>query len=583
MNTLEEAFENYLNSDDSLAMQIDSPWGSGKTYTVQHSLTKIAENNKYNVVYMSVNGMNHLKSIEEKLNKYTLISKSIGNKNQKYYKYFNGILNVIDSGLFSNNISNKVNGTLSSISQLLADIDKGKISYEKTLIFVDDFERCNVEIQDLMGLLSITLYSWHCKMVIISNESEIRSEKYLRSKEKLINKTIAMKVDYYRIAYKILNNKLSDEVSNEILNWICELTKSLIDILNMNNIRTLLSIISSFKQLNALIVQSNLTNDKGQDFLLKSGYLSIFIYTNMIRENLNINASWLSMYIFNENKKEKDYLDNIKSKLFNYMKYFNLQSEIATLVSKNYMNINNYIDSLELYFDTKIDYEFNKIFSELKNFRLKNDEEVLQNELDIIEYYHKNDLSIENKMDMYDYLLFLDRNNLLLLDFKINDLRIDIESFIEKSNNFEYYHKLVDFDKSHNSNFKTFISELIKKKTLSSEKNEVCNYLEKMLENKQEIAYPNFKNDLSFKNIFSFIMSQKDIAKKLTNTAIIGINNSLEMNSGRYELYDCKDIPSLLDFNDMISDLKNETKDNVMLYNINLLQKNLDKLLNNNK
>lgn len=60
------------------------------------------------------------------------------------------------------------------------------INVKDKIVIIDDFERCRLPVRDTLGLISNLLDDDCCKVIIISNDNEIRGKEYTSYKEKVI-------------------------------------------------------------------------------------------------------------------------------------------------------------------------------------------------------------------------------------------------------------------------------------------------------------------------------------------------------------------------------------------------------------
>ena len=171
-----KAIRDYVNNDKAnYAVLINGVWGSGKTYLYEHELKKEilkTENGKSNRkanIYISLYGITSV----EQLSKELLISflmevKLRGDKNKKkLYKQMNRAM-----GIFSKTFSFSING-------LSIDIDKGieqiknNIQFKDMIISFDDFERCNIPVNELFGVINNLVEHCNCKVIILADEDNI--------------------------------------------------------------------------------------------------------------------------------------------------------------------------------------------------------------------------------------------------------------------------------------------------------------------------------------------------------------------------------------------------------------------------
>ena len=76
-----------------------------------------------------------------------------------------------------------------------------------SLLIFDDWERCSINIENILGYINSFVESQDLKVVIIANEEEISTEpeKYKKIKEKLIGKTFEISPDFSGALNEVLN------------------------------------------------------------------------------------------------------------------------------------------------------------------------------------------------------------------------------------------------------------------------------------------------------------------------------------------------------------------------------------------
>lgn len=185
---LNENFNRYYKT-----VLISGNWGVGKTYYVKQFLE-----GKINSIYISLFGKNNIDDI--KMDIYSELNKNnIKAKGWKIRKKLEGLQIGID--IFS-----------ITLPQMKLNIEKVIEKYQKeNVIFVfDDLERKSekITIEEILGFIEWLNQIDKVKIIILSNEDEMKDEKYNRFKEKVIQKT-----------YKI--NNYSEDASLSIMNYKC--------------------------------------------------------------------------------------------------------------------------------------------------------------------------------------------------------------------------------------------------------------------------------------------------------------------------------------------------------------------------
>jgi nucleoside-triphosphatase THEP1 len=221
MHSLNQIIDNYLQSEETYALQIDGEWGVGKTYFIKNNvLEKLKEKNNY-PVYFSAYGFNNLNDLKKELF-YQIISALSSNKNilasiSKLNKKFKKFSSVLDDGKLKS-IGLISDWILESYNNAKLD---SSVSEQSVVIFIDDLERISKEIdlKDLLGfVLNELLEKMKCKVIFLSNSSEIpNSMEFKKIKEKVISRTVKFKYDMSTIEAMVLkasrNNFIQDNSS----------------------------------------------------------------------------------------------------------------------------------------------------------------------------------------------------------------------------------------------------------------------------------------------------------------------------------------------------------------------------------
>lgn len=179
----------YLKERPVGAILINGKWGSGKTHFWKNHLEDLVKENKLIPVYVSLNGINSIKDMEQQ----TIVA-FLARVRGKQAKFWN---NVIGTALTGLNIT-----TQKAIDSGLGDIIRGmglsKIPMEKYVVCFDDLERCKLPIAESLGFINRFLEHQFLKTIIMADESEIPEkevEEYNKKKEKVISRVLGFEVD----------------------------------------------------------------------------------------------------------------------------------------------------------------------------------------------------------------------------------------------------------------------------------------------------------------------------------------------------------------------------------------------------
>ncbi|HDZ8878465.1 TPA: hypothetical protein RUX67_002506 [Aeromonas dhakensis] len=187
----------YFNLDKSpeYAILIDGEWGAGKSWFIQKALNDLNGNSgKY--LYVSLYGMSNFSEIEDAF--FEQMHPVLSSRGMKI------TAKILKSTLKATiKLDLDGNGDKETATNLSLD-SLGLPSYLKStsgyILVFDDIERCSINIGDLLGYINQFIEHHGYKVVLIANESEIKSggdddKHYLRTKEKLIGRTFKIEPD----------------------------------------------------------------------------------------------------------------------------------------------------------------------------------------------------------------------------------------------------------------------------------------------------------------------------------------------------------------------------------------------------
>lgn len=552
-----EELINYIyNTKINYALLLSGTWGCGKTFFIKEFIKELEQKNelsKINVIYISLYGMHDIAEIKNKI-----VLCSIKNeKVKKIIPYLNIGLSTISD--IASSITSVKNGDekIKSIINMLYKIDN-------LVIFIDDIERCdidinsilgyinelvehnnvkailiadeekigrinfnrNVELKYILGLLNSSQFKKNIgdnnnlntkttsKEELINNANEIFSEDiiYNEIKEKLIGRVICYKANinlvYDKFVDKIIDNKFAKDtaINNK------KLFLEQLEINNYHNLRTIQFILSSFNRLvNETLDLVNLDNIK--EIYLKDLFNYCIIKSIKLKQgiksyNWDKNQNFGTVYLGNENEYIfKNFITGFKF-VDDYLENAYLNKDyIKTTLEEYKLNTMNEISnpSDPLY--------------KLKNWWIISEKE-LNSILDKLFINIKNN---EYCLDVYSKIIsYLSHiEEMKISGQKIKNIILEMEKNIKNGDTSGKYYEDRIYDgnptvsKIYEKNIKN-IRELIKEKEIKDTENEINNiynsqdwgtklklYCEKNISNflnKKSFAYI-LKRDLIIKNI----------------------------------------------------------------------------------
>lgn len=229
MKTIEE-IENYIEEQDQNgALLVTGKWGSGKTYLIRQIEKKLNQEPKNLMAVVSLFGIEDTNTLSKKVKEAVAYAQTF-NKAEKSGK------GHIAKGV---NIAKQLSEKAAAFGELF---DFGKIKkiaksanmllsidihdflpiekevycivageeqpVKKKLVLVfDDFERCKIGVIDLLGIINTYVEDKRIKTIVIASEDNIEDkENYKTFKEKVVERTVKLDMEYRRIQQEMIED-----------------------------------------------------------------------------------------------------------------------------------------------------------------------------------------------------------------------------------------------------------------------------------------------------------------------------------------------------------------------------------------
>lgn len=229
VKTIEE-IENYIEEQDQNgALLVTGKWGSGKTCLIRQIEKKLNQEPKYLMAVVSLFGIEDTNTLSKKVKEAVAYAQTF-NKAEKSGK------GHIAKGV---NIAKQLSEKAAAFGELF---DFGKIKkiaksanmllsidihdflpiekevycivageeqpVKKKLVLVfDDFERCKIGVIDLLGIINTYVEDKRIKTIVIASEDNIEDEEnYKTFKEKVVERTVKLDVEYRRIQQEMIED-----------------------------------------------------------------------------------------------------------------------------------------------------------------------------------------------------------------------------------------------------------------------------------------------------------------------------------------------------------------------------------------
>lgn len=229
-------FTDYLiNKNINYALLLNGSWGSGKSFFWKNTLVKIVEENGYDYIYISLNGINKIETLEHLL--FLKLLPVIGKKE-------NGLLK--NSTTLLTNVLNKVSSHYlkTSISDIFKGVSVDGFNFSKYVICFDDLERSQIPLKEVLGFINNYVEHKNLKTIILADESEINKSQddknYNNIKEKLIGRVLNFKLDINQTLPELLKKYETSDLNffNFLIHYQEYLNEILIEY-NQQNLRTI--------------------------------------------------------------------------------------------------------------------------------------------------------------------------------------------------------------------------------------------------------------------------------------------------------------------------------------------------------
>ncbi|OXB07737.1 P-loop NTPase fold protein [Flavobacterium pectinovorum] len=187
-NHIEEIFSDYITTDKTqFAILLNGSWGCGKTYFWKYTLENIAKQNDYKTIYVSLNGINKIETLDHQL--FIKLLPFISNQENKIIR---------NATAFFGNVFNKLSSHYlkSSLSEVFKGVSIDTFNFSKYIICFDDLERCQIPVKEVLGFINNLVEHKNLKTIILAHEPEIiKGDGYERIKEKIIGRDLKFELD----------------------------------------------------------------------------------------------------------------------------------------------------------------------------------------------------------------------------------------------------------------------------------------------------------------------------------------------------------------------------------------------------
>lgn len=238
------------------ALLINGPWGIGKTYLVKEFLEAQFSERPEEYVYLSLYGLSSLEEIDEAL--MASIYPSLSSKGAK--------------------IAGRVVKSALKFWGIELDLKKGDFldKFKARLYVFDDLERCEMELNQVLGYINEFVEQDECKVVIIANEKEIANvSEYRRRREKLIGKTLELE-SAFEEALEHFVSLIDDSATRSFIQGKAEDISTIYHQSKLNNLRIVQQTLWDFERVFRVLSEEHRDNEVALSVLLRMFFVFSF-------------------------------------------------------------------------------------------------------------------------------------------------------------------------------------------------------------------------------------------------------------------------------------------------------------------
>ena len=229
MKTIEE-IENYIEEQDQNgALLVTGKWGSGKTYLIRQIEKKLNQEPKNLMAVVSLFGIEDTNALSKKVKeavayaqpfnkaeksgkghiaKGVNIAKQLSEKAAAFGELFDfgKIKKIAKSANML--LSIDIHDFLPIEKEVYCIVAGEEQPVKKKLVLVfDDFERCKIGVIDLLGIINTYVEDKRIKTIVIASEDNIEDEEnYKTFKEKVVERTVKLDMEYRRIQQEMIED-----------------------------------------------------------------------------------------------------------------------------------------------------------------------------------------------------------------------------------------------------------------------------------------------------------------------------------------------------------------------------------------
>jgi hypothetical protein len=426
MNTesIEKIFIDYLITDKTqYAILLNGSWGCGKTYFWKYGLDKIAKQNKFKTIYISLNGISKIDALENLL--FIKLIPFIGNQENSLLKNTTKIVT---------NLLNQASKAIlkTTLTDIFKDVSVDSFDFSKYVICFDDLERCQISIKEVLGFINNFVEHKNLKTLILADETNIDTTQqgYDNIKEKVIWRVLNFELNIALTLPNLFNKYKTGNIDfyNFLVLQKQNITGILVDY-NQDNLRiisfyldTLEKLFPSLKNVETKYIQEIILFSELISIEFKKGNLTSADYKDPKGiDAIDEHYSSLSLSRAirkpeeEERKREKSYQELFHEKyLERRIKNYYFYPSIYSFILTGYLNQADLESEIKKRYPEEISVEVQEFRTLLHyKFRELSDESFKKLSKNVLEFAKEGKYWIYDYVQIANFFYFFSSNNLI--------------------------------------------------------------------------------------------------------------------------------------------------------------------------
>ena len=311
---IKKEIEYYIeNINLSGALLLSGEWGCGKTFLI-NELKEHFNESGYQIISISLFGLKSIEDMEKQIKQNILSITTIGkeskhNSNKNRFK-------EIASTLSQYSKTAKAINTVLSINILdFVKIEKSikcQGSQRELILVLDDFERTEISIIELLGVINDFCENKKIKVIVVADEEKIQDVKYNEFKEKVIFNTYKLVPNSREVLSNIIANYETTE--NKYKSFLENHISTIYQVFNeskTSNFRSLKAILVNFERIYKLWIKKY-----GESVYIKDVFYTFAVTMFEYRKGNFVHGKYGYMFKEEENVNKYEKYGNNRSNLY---------------------------------------------------------------------------------------------------------------------------------------------------------------------------------------------------------------------------------------------------------------------------